>query len=162
MKRIICNLILLLSLPMAILATEITQLQAMDKARTFLQKKLQNGPAKTRRASQSLVMQPVEMTIPSLYAFNAEGGGYVIVSGDDRTEPILGYSLDGCYDEAEMPDNMKAWLQGYSRQAEQIRQGKVKIGSRAPAARSRIEPLVKTQWSQRTPYNHLSGTSIAN
>ena len=153
MKRVICNLILLLSLPMAILATEITQLQAMDKARTFLQKKLQNGPAKTRRASQSLVMQPVEMTIPSLYAFNAEGGGYVIVSGDDRTEPILGYSLDGCYDEAEMPDNMKAWLQGYSRQAEQIRQGKVKIGSRAPAARSRIEPLVKTQWSQRTPYN---------
>lgn len=153
MKRVICNLILLLSLPMEILATEITQLQAMDKARTFLQKKLQNGPAKTRRASQSLVMQPVEMTIPSLYAFNAEGGGYVIVSGDDRTEPILGYSLDGCYDEAEMPDNMKAWLQGYSRQAEQIRQGKVKIGSRAPAARSRIEPLVKTQWSQRTPYN---------
>ena len=153
MKRVICNLILLLTLPMAILATEITQLQAMDKARTFLQKKLQNGPAKTRRASQSLVMQPVEMTIPSLYAFNAEGGGYVIVSGDDRTEPILGYSLDGCYDEAEMPDNMKAWLQGYSRQAEQIRQGKVKIGSRVPAARSRIEPLVKTQWSQRTPYN---------
>ena len=132
---------------------EMTQRQAMDKARTFLQQKLQNGPAQMRRASQHLVMQPVEMAIPSLYAFNAEGGGYVIVSGDDRVETILGYSLDGCFDEADMPDNMRAWLQGYSRQAEMVRQGQMRTGRRAAAARSRIEPLVKTQWSQRAPYN---------
>ena len=153
MKRITYIIILLLCIPLLMQGAEMTQRQAMDKARTFLQQKLQNGPAQMRRASQHLVMQPVEMAIPSLYAFNAEGGGYVIVSGDDRVETILGYSLDGCFDEADMPDNMRAWLQGYSRQAEMVRQGQMRTGRRAAAARSRIEPLVKTQWSQRAPYN---------
>ena len=153
MKRITYIIILLLCIPLLMQGAEMTQRQAMDKARTFLQQKLQNGPAQMRRASQHLVMQPVEMAIPSLYAFNAEGGGYVIVSGDDRTETILGYSLDGCFDEADMPDNMRAWLQGYSRQAEMVRQGQMKTGRRAAAVRNRIEPLVKTQWSQRAPYN---------
>lgn len=153
MKRITYIIILLLCTPLLMQGAEMTQRQAMDKARTFLQQKLQNGPAQMRRASQHLVMQPVEMAIPSLYAFNAEGGGYVIVSGDDCTETILGYSLDGCFDGADMPDNMRAWLQGYSRQAEMVRQGQMKTGRRAAAVRSRIEPLVKTQWSQRAPYN---------
>ena len=51
-----------------------------------------------------------------LYAFNIEGGGYVIASGDDRTLPVLGYSMTGSIDADDMPDNMRSWLQSYAEQ----------------------------------------------
>lgn len=63
-------------------------------------------------------MQAVPTGLPELYAFNIEGGGYVIASADDRTLPVLGYSQTGSFDVNQIPDNMRTWLQGY---AEQIR-----------------------------------------
>jgi hypothetical protein len=42
------------------------------------------------------------------YVFNVDdNGGYVIVSGDDRTEPILGYVEQGTFDPDNMPENMQ-------------------------------------------------------
>ena len=50
---------------------------------------------------------------PYLYAVRmANQEGFVIISGDDRYAPVLGYSLSS-YDEQDMPANMRAWLQGY-------------------------------------------------
>ena len=40
------------------------------------------------------------------YVFNMEGGGFVIVSGDDRAEEILGYG-SGHIDMNNLPANMK-------------------------------------------------------
>ena len=49
------------------------------------------------------------------YVFNAgNDGGYVIVSGDDRVEPILGYVEQGYFDPDNIPDNMRSWLQQYA------------------------------------------------
>ena len=43
------------------------------------------------------------------YIFNAENdGGYVIISGDDRTEPILGYVEQGSFDPDNIPENMRS------------------------------------------------------
>ena len=45
------------------------------------------------------------------YVFNAEGNaGFVIVSGDDRTKPILGYSVSGSFKEDALPENVEWWL----------------------------------------------------
>ena len=53
------------------------------------------------------------------YVFNnGSNDGYIIVSGDDRVYPILGYSASGNFSYETIPDNMKGWLQGY---ADQIR-----------------------------------------
>ena len=43
---------------------------------------------------------------------------YTGVSGDDRTVPVLGYGETGSFDVDNMPENMKAWLQGYVDQIE--------------------------------------------
>lgn len=50
----------------------------------------------------------------SLYIFNINNTGFVIVSADDRCCPILGYSMNGSFCHEEAPTNMIAWLEEYS------------------------------------------------
>ena len=45
-----------------------------------------------------------------LYIFNLDTTGFVIVSADDRSYPILGYSMNGGFDIEKAPTNMLAWL----------------------------------------------------
>lgn len=53
--------------------------------------------------------------VSGLYVINvANDGGFVIVSNDDRTFPILGFGESGNIDPDNMPANMRAWLQGYA------------------------------------------------
>ena len=47
----------------------------------------------------------VEKQSPYYVFSNAEAKGFVIVSGDDRFPEIVGYSDQGTYDEAQLPDN---------------------------------------------------------
>ncbi|MBQ0016454.1 MAG: Spi family protease inhibitor, partial [Bacteroidales bacterium] len=51
---------------------------------------------------------------PTLYVFNHEAGGYVIVSGVNSEGPVIGYSETGTIDPANMPEAMKVFLQGMS------------------------------------------------
>ncbi len=57
----------------------------------------------------------------SYYAFNAEGGGFIIVSGDDMLTELVGYSKEGKFDEADMPENMRYLLDGYSEYLSAVR-----------------------------------------
>lgn len=111
MRRIL-NLFLLLCLPLMTMGEEISQQQAKEKACVFMQH-LQGRRAQAL-GSVSENVQPVEMGLHLLYAFNCKGGGYVIVSGDDATTPILGYSPDGVLNVDEMPANLRTWLEGYA------------------------------------------------
>ena len=48
------------------------------------------------------------------YVFNdKKNGGFVLVSGDERTEEILGYSYTGYFDADNLPTNVSWWLKGY-------------------------------------------------
>lgn len=93
---------------------------------------------------------------PAFYVFNAEGdAGYVIISGDDRTEDVLGYATEGNFDTATMPANVAAWLEGYADQMAQLA-----TYSQQPSttdARSKqwvpIAPMITTRWNQLEPYN---------
>ena len=143
MRRIL-NLFLLLCLPLMTMGEEISQQQAREKACAFMQQ-LQGRRAQAL-GSVNQNVQPVEMGLQSLYAFNCEGGGYVIVSGDDATTPILGYSPDGVLNVDEMPANLRTWLEGYADQIRRLQRGEAKAATRrAPVARAKIEPLVKAQ-----------------
>lgn len=50
------------------------------------------------------------------YVFNVDraDGGYVIVAGDDRVPPVLGYSDNGSFDMQAVPEAMQDWLDGYA------------------------------------------------
>ena len=88
------------------------------------------------------------------YIFNSQNG-YVIVSGDDRAEEILGYG-DRPLDINTMPCNMKAWLATYKVQIEylQAHEGlQVEAPSlMAPRQIPSVEPLLTALWDQEAPY----------
>ena len=158
MKKVF-TIVWLLMTSLVLSAAEISQDQALENARSFIRQKsgARLGP---KRVQGHTNMQAVPTGMPELYAFNIEGGGYVIASADDRTLPVLGYSLTGSFDASEIPDNMRAWLQDY---AEQIRMlGDV---AAAPAVAvdpdlTAIEPLMQSRWGQNAPYNLQ--TPVAN
>jgi hypothetical protein len=91
----------------------------------------------------------------AFYVFNTNNG-FIIVSGDDRAEPILGYG-DQPFDINRIPCNMRAWLGTYKEQLEylQAHEGmQVQTPSMmAPSLRTpSVAPLLTAMWDQESPY----------
>ena len=89
------------------------------------------------------------------YIFNSQNG-YVIVSGDDRAEEILGYG-DAPLNINTIPCNMRGWLETFKEQIEylQAHEGMqvVTPSMMAPALRTAsVEPLLTALWDQEAPY----------
>lgn len=93
----------------------------------------------------------------SYYVFNiGEGGGFVIVSGDDRVAPVIGYSTTASFDPGNMPDNMRGWLSECERiiaYAQTLPENPYPVAKIRAAAEDSVRPMVTTQWGQGNPYN---------
>ena len=86
-------------------AQQITEQQAMDRALQYLST---NKAAKARGMDgKQLILKAAKIEPKTIYAFNLEGGGYVIASGDERAMPVLGYSDSGTIDWDNIPENMR-------------------------------------------------------
>ena len=144
-------------------ADYISKEQAHKTARAFLAGKgitmtTDATPAyKARRRSAAA-------EVAGYYIFNAGGDrGYVIVSGDDRTEAVLGYTDSGEFDPATAPEGMMAWLKGYLEFIDRLdSEGVTKETAerkarqmKAQKVRHAIQPLVTSRWNQGDPYNLL-------
>ena len=111
--------------------------------------------------ASSVVSQGDESEQPYYYVFNAGGNdGYVIVSGDDRTEPILGYVEHGTFDPESIPENMRSWLQLYADQIKYIVDNNISPDSPILKKRNKVRgtkhsvaELLTTRWNQGRPYN---------
>ena len=88
------------------------------------------------------------------YAFNITGGGFIIVAGEDRAYPVLGYSDQGHLDYNNLPDNFKALMRGYKEEIEYL-QAHPELNV-TPALRTTrgtgVAPLTRTTWGQGMPY----------
>lgn len=97
---------------------------------------------------------------PAYYVYQRNGGGFVIVSGDDAVQPVLGYSYDGFFPSDDLPVNVRWWL---SEIADGIDRACLAGASLASS------PVTKTsegsfgqkvldtpKWNQREPYNRLT------
>lgn len=99
---------------------------------------------------------------------NFSGGGYVIVSNNRSTFPVIAYSLNGEYRREGQPQALKAWLRYYSRQiswaennttidpAVEAAWEKLTAEakeSRNPLQNRTVEPLLRTTWDQGNYYN---------
>ena len=88
------------------------------------------------------------------YAFNIDGGGFIIISGEDRASQVLGYSDRGHLDFMNLPDNFKALLRGYKEEIEYL-QAHPELDV-TPIIRSTggnsVMPMIKTNWGQGMPY----------
>ena len=131
-------------------AENIGQSEALQKAKAFLQKRNKTVSLDNKATRQASDEQ-------AYYAFNSNEGGFVIVSGSDRTDAVIGYSDSGTFDEDNMPSNLKAWLDEYKRQIEYVEANKIDAVSKQTRASSMaaIQPLVKTTWGQNSPFNDL-------
>ncbi len=106
-------------------------------------------------------------TIASYYVFpNGTNKGFTIVSGDDRMPEIVGYTDKGTYDETQMPDAMKAFLESYKAMVEAVKAGDkqaIKALNECKTLRSNpnrtaaaVSPLLgDIQYNQDFPYNYL-------
>lgn len=160
MKRIV---LLMLSLVMVTMAGAegVTQEDALQQARSFVQKREAAGSR--MRRTPGTPQLTLASKVSGLYVFNIAGdGGFVIVSNDDRTTPVLGFSDSGSIDPDNMPSNMRAWLQGYADEIAWLEEHNVTVSAAARGQRrlgthsiASIAPLVTTRWNQSAPYNNF-------
>ena len=158
--RSVTLLLLLLMIPVVrLLAGPVSEAQARQKARTFL---MEHGrKADVLNGRQAVKEHRAPAANANYYVFNlGEADGFVVVSGDDRTTPILGYSDTGSINFDDMPDGLRYLLEGYEQQMEVLASdayaGDYRNSSPLRAsALAYIAPMISTQWSQGKPYNDL-------
>lgn len=101
---------------------------------------------------------------PYYYVFNrGNNNGFIIISGDDRTKSVLGYSDHGSFNIQNLPDNFKSWLEYYKEQLEAVTQIPdididPYIDNNTPSLgyATAIAPLLGTiNYGQDAPYNNL-------
>ena len=150
-----------LLLSMAITAGKISEQQALQEAQRFMPGKKFEQPQLARGAERSVER--------SLYVFNVEAnGGFVIVSGNDNTDAILGYSTEGNFDEGNLPDNVRAWMEQMSAEVEACQSAAMsRTAALVPrhdgvAIHARIEPLIITTWNQGNWDNSINSDGVYN
>lgn len=128
--------------------------------------------AEARLVAQQLVgisdNTPDGDAIEPFYVFSrGQGRGFVIVSGDDSTAPILGYTEQGDYQRGSMPEPLEQMLDAWDSKLRQVQQLHREAPRQLRAAASRALPtykkdwddvpaLVQTHWHQSSPYNDLA------
>ncbi len=93
------------------------------------------------------------------YVFNIDGGGWVIIAGDDRAKQVLAYGDNGSIDMNGMPDNMKSYLNRYKSQIELLQNYKGEVEPMKIKSVEPVEPLLRSiDWAQQSPFNYQCPT----
>ena len=101
---------------------------------------------------------------PAFYVFNREGGGFVVVSGDDSAIPVLGYSETGSFKAGEIHPNVRSWFRMYGREIEFLREKGIapdgelralwsETAIKSTLRRATAKNLNTKSWGQDAPYN---------
>ena len=91
------------------------------------------------------------------HAYNFEGGGYVLVSGDDAFGPYLAYSRTGTFTGRDLPSNVRSYLSLLEDEVLWYR-AHPKAERKIAAVTSETEEVVlnTAKWDQGNPYNLLA------
>jgi hypothetical protein len=141
-------------------ATTIDVNTARSTASNYLKLYASNTPGSLRAPATSdikLAYSEASSAISgasAYYAFNIDGGGFIIVAAEDRANPVLGYSDQGHLDYNNLPDNFKALMRSYKEEIEYL-QAHPELNV-TPAPRTTrgtgVAPLTRTTWGQGMPY----------
>ncbi|MCQ2262901.1 MAG: C10 family peptidase [Bacteroidales bacterium] len=156
LQRFFCLLVIFASL-FALQAQNVTLEEARTVAAAFGQNHQKNvtSCAKTvRQGNENL-----------LYIFNSDNG-FVVVSGDKRTLPILAFSDAQPYNDDEVIPPVKMWLDSYAAQIAELKTQACHEADIQPSWErllnqrgtlrdgSSVAPLVQSHWGQGEPYNY--------
>ncbi len=111
---------------------------------------------------------------PSFYIFTFKSHGFVIVSADDATIPILGYSLKSDITENITHPAVRDWMENYHRQIDYVITQDIDNSETIDLWQNILEkdfsgfdngkdvlPLLSTTWNQNWPYNELCPVDIS-
>ena len=161
-KRSLFLVLMLCSISVA-LAKPVGSDQAKKAALTYIKKAV---PAYAKLSAERLVDITSTTPFREFYVFSIDQKGFILVSGDNKVVPILGYSTSGNFPGENMPDNFRGWLQGYEREIAYIRehvaieseelnsQWQQLLEDDGPDINVVIEPMITTTWSQTAYYNN--------
>lgn len=160
-KRILSPLILFFLYSMLSYANPVDISTAQKIAKSFYTSKVNSASAKIKSSL------PLELKLAytasekdsqnSYYIFNRENqNGFIIISGDDRTTPILGYADSGSFDYNTIPDNFKYWLNCYQKAIGNLSDKAFTSRTNTEEVLTPVEPLLgNIAYNQDTPYNNL-------
>lgn len=159
MKKVLLTLFVCV-LCSVMFAETVTEKDAKQKAIDFMKSKgMITGKQDAKVVAKSQLQKAAKNATPYYYVFNAgENNGFVIVSGDDRADEILGYATKGNFDNSNVPINMQGWLQSYSEQIKSLNDDAGTLRMIKPASKTAVAPLITTQWGQSRPFNNLCPT----
>lgn len=159
--KVACLLAIMAAICMSANAANIGANTARSMASEFLKHHLSARPGSINAPSISdikLVYAEQSAIVDGghdYYAFNINGGGFVIIAGEDRATNVLGYSDSGHLDFNNMPDNFKALLASYKEEIEWLQAHP--DYQMTPMVRATggggVAPLIKSLWGQEMPYN---------
>ena len=145
-KSLLTIFVSLFSIILAV-AAPVDEQKARQLASDFLSNMNPHGTRSGNSELTRAVTGVADGNDAAIYVFNSDNS-FVIISADDRTPAVLGYSDHGVYDMKKAPDGLKAmlgWLQASVRNYSTTR-GEVSI-------HDAIKPLLTTKWNQHSPYN---------
>ncbi len=160
MKRTFTFISIFLLLASYTFAGPVDPQKALDIAQSFwnrnnkLRKNTVLVPAVENTASKASSRKGKDETDKQYYIFNSsDNKGFVIVSGEDKLVPVVGYSYDACI--GEMPQALVEWLDEYSNYVDEVRSGaETPTNAVTKETGKSIAPMLETSWNQSAPYNN--------
>lgn len=165
MNKRFLGILMSLATATALTAAPIDAAKALSIASAFSRQAHKSGirtmPSATDKLSIVYTASRSQGASASYYVAQAQGGGYMIVSGDDRTADVIGYVSDGRFDITSMPDNMKYWLGEFQRQIEYLdRHPEARVKAAETEGKESVSPLLgATAWNQSPYYNKYTPDS---
>ncbi len=157
-NKIISTVILVVVqfLPISVFAEKIDADQAAAIASRFFSSKFKNDSGIKPLSMYGDNTLKNSASEDAYYVFTTSSvPGFVIVSGDDRFQPIVGYSTENRFDSDNVPEGLAAYLSDYAMVVKSMSEKNIEY---KPATRGglAVEPLMKVQWNQSEPYDRLT------
>ncbi len=169
MKKI-CLLLILLFVVIILSAAPVSEAIARHAAQSWISE-INPNPERSYQIRNIAGYNHSKDDDAGFYLISLEPEGFVIVSSDDLIKPILGYSLKGAIVDINLADNLRMFLEEYSREISAIKSKsflKPHPEWDMPAKGKRIQqksgkdvaPLTTTTWNHTFPYNTMCPPNI--
>ncbi len=112
--------VMLLAIALSSQAEIVTQKQAQNLAQMFFNQAYKETVAPVKMVYNGKRLTTGRLFTP-FYVYNEPRGGFVIISAENKTFPILAYSLKENFDPDALTDSERGWLASYARDIELIR-----------------------------------------
>ena len=182
-KRVILSLLGLIAGCVFTFAQQRSEEEALQIAQSFFGKEARARGAAPTKAQMTLVpphavdkliysenvVSKLDNLHQAFYVFNDEHNKrFVIVSGDERQERVLGYSENGTFSPEDIPCCMAFMLREYSREYDYLSTKSFSPSDveKEPESSKRRAPayyncILETKWGQSAPFNNLCNGNVA-